>query len=226
VAIIDPSAEVDPTASIGRRFRPLLDGRPVTVDAPTVIEAEVYVGPHANVGRGAVIGAHSIVEEYANIQPEAVIGCRVLVAGRSWVGAGARVGDGSVVKGHIGENCRIGTGCRVAGDLIHRQLDPSTPWDDPAAEESSPIVADGAFVGWRSVIIGGVIIGAGAYVCAGALITRDVPAGHIACGRNEILAPSKWRGALSKSPFFQEAGGSAWDEPPLESWVRATTMLG
>jgi hypothetical protein len=114
----------------------------------------------------------------------------------------------------------------VAGDLIHRQLDPSTPWDDPAAEESSPMVADGAFVGWRAVIIGGVNIGAGAYVCAGALITKDVPAGHIGCGRNEILAPSEWRGALGKSPFFHEAVGSAWDDPPLEDWVRAATMLG
>jgi hypothetical protein len=69
-------------------------------------------------------------------------------------------------------------------------------------------------------------IGAGAYVCAGALVTKDVPAGYIACGRNEIMAPSEWRGALAKSPFFGEVGGPACDEPPLEAWVRATTMLG
>jgi serine acetyltransferase len=58
------------------------------------------------------------------------------------------------------------------------------------------------FVGWRAVPVGAVNIGAGAYVCAGALVTRDVPAGYTASGRNQITHPSRWCGALGKSPFF------------------------
>ena len=90
-----------------------------------------------------------------------MIGSRVVVAGRSWIGIGATVGDDSVIKGHVGDNARIGARCRIAGDLIHRQLDPSIPWDDPAAEEPAPVVEDGAFVGWRAVVVGGVNIGQG-----------------------------------------------------------------
>ena len=90
-----------------------------------------------------------------------------------------------MIKGHIGDNSRIGAGCRIAGDLIHRQFDPSIPWDDRLGEEPALVVEDGAFVGWRAVIVGGVNIGAGAYVCAGALVTKDIPAGSIACGRRD-----------------------------------------
>jgi acetyltransferase-like isoleucine patch superfamily enzyme len=205
---IDPTAEIAPSAIIGTGFRRLLDGRQPTIDGITVIQAGVWIGPYVTIGQGVRIGTHSVIEECANVQAEVVIGSRVLVAGRSWLGAGAKVGDNSIIKGHIGENSRVGAGCRVAGDLIHRQLDPTIPWDDPGAEEASPIVEDGAFVGWRAVIVGGVNIGAGAYICADALITKDVPAGHIACGRNQIMPPDDWRGDLGKSPFFRsrEAG--------------------
>jgi acetyltransferase-like isoleucine patch superfamily enzyme len=208
-AVIDPTAQIAETAIINNPFRPLLDGRQLKVDGATAIGARVWIGQYATIGPGVTIGADSILEDFVGVQPAAVIGSRVLVASRAWLGIGVTVGHGSVIKGHIGDNSRIGAGCRIAGDLIHRQFDPSIPWDDPVGEEPAPVVGDGAFVGWRAVIVGGVNIGAGAYVCAGALITKDIPAGFIACGRNEIMHPGGWPGALGKSPFFQDPSGSA-----------------
>lgn len=205
---IDPTAQIAPTAVIGSPFRPLLDDRQVQVNSDTVIKAGVWIGQFAVVGQGVTIGRNSLIEDYVGIQVKTMIGERVVVASRSWVGIGVTVGNDSVIKSHIGDSARIGTGCRIAGDLIHRQLDPSLGWDDLDSEEPAPIVEDGAFVGWRAVIVGGVNIGARAYVCAGALVTRDVPADHIASGRNQIMHPSKWPGALGKSPFFQNARNS------------------
>jgi serine acetyltransferase len=199
---IDSTAQIAQTAVIGSSFRPLLDGRNLKVDVDTVIEAHVHVGHFATVGQGARIGAGSILEDYVAIQPRAVLGPRVLVASRAYIGLDASVGSDSVIKGHIGDSARIGANCRISGDLIHRQLDPSLGWDDPIAEEAGPIVADSVFIGWRAMVIGDVNIGAGAYVCAGALVTRDVPAGYIAYGRNEIAHPTAWPGPLGKSPFF------------------------
>ncbi|HYS32300.1 MAG TPA: DapH/DapD/GlmU-related protein [Streptosporangiaceae bacterium] len=200
--VIDPTAQIAPTAVVGSPFRPLLDGRQVSADRDTVIGAGVWVGQFAAIGRGVRIGVNSLVEDYVSIQAASTIGERVVVASRSWVGIGATVGDDSVIKGHIGDSARIGRGCRIAGDLIHRQLDPSLGWDDPESAEPAPVVGDGAFVGWRALVVGGVNIGAGSYVCAGALVTRDVPAGHIASDRNRITHPGDWPGALGKSPFF------------------------
>jgi acetyltransferase-like isoleucine patch superfamily enzyme len=201
---IDPTAQVAQTAVIGKPFRPLLDGRQLKIDRDTLIGPDVWIGQYATIGRGVTIGAASILEDFADIQSGTAIGPRVLVASRSYIGIGVSVDHNCVIKGHIGDYCRIGANCRIAGDLIHRQLDPSIPWDDPAAEEPAPVVEDGAFVGWRATIVGGVNIGTGAYVCAGALITKDIPAGHIACGRNQIIHPGAWPGALGKSPFFQD----------------------
>ena len=203
VPIIDSAARIAETAVIGNPFRPLLDGRRLSVDNDTMIGAGVWIGQFTMVGQGVKIGADAILEDFVGVQPRAVIGPRVLVTSRSWLGIGVIVGNDSVIKGHIGDNSRIGAHCQVAGDLIHRQLDPSIPWDDPAAEEPSPHVEDGAFIGWRAMIVGGVNVGAGAYVCAGALITRDVPEGHIAWGRNQISHPRDWPGVLGKSRFFQ-----------------------
>jgi acetyltransferase-like isoleucine patch superfamily enzyme len=212
-----PAAYVAPTAIIGNPFRPLLDGREVRVGRATEIGAGVWIGHFTTVGLGVKIGAGSILEEYVAIQPLSEIGSRVVVTSRSRIGIGVTVGDDSVIRGHVGDRTRVGAGCLIAGELIHRQLDPSTPWDDPTADEPAPVIGNGAFVGWRALIVGGVDIGAGAYVCAGSLITRDVPAGYIAHGRNQVTHPDHWPGALGKSPFFRSARHSkkaTWVGPP------------
>jgi acetyltransferase-like isoleucine patch superfamily enzyme len=204
VAAMFPAAYIAPTAIIGNPFRPLLDGREVRVDRETEIGAGVWIGHFATVGQGVRIGAGSMLEEFVVIQALSEIGSRVVVTSRSRICMGVTVGDDSVIRGHIGDNSRVGAGCRIAGDLIHRQLDPSIPWDDPTVDEPAPQIGDGAFVGWRALIVGGVNIGEGAYICAGALITKDVPAWHVAHGRNQIEHPDNWPGTLGKSPFFSQ----------------------
>jgi len=200
-----PSAAIAPTAIIDAPFRPLLDGRRLGVDRDTVVKAGAWIGEYTIIGRDVTIGTNSIIEDFVRVEPGVVIGPRVLVSSGSWIGIGVAVGQDSVIRGRIGDNSRIGAGCRIFGDLIHRQLDPSIPWDDPGGEEPAPIVDDGAFVGWGAVIVGGVTIGAGAYICAGALITKNVPAGFIGCDRNRIMHPSAWPGQLGQSPFLQNS---------------------
>jgi UDP-3-O-[3-hydroxymyristoyl] glucosamine N-acyltransferase len=219
-AAVDLTAVVAPTAIVGSQFRPLLDGRQVSAESKAVIGPRVWIGQYTTVGQGATIGADSKIEDFVCVQPQSAIGSRVVVATRSYVGIGATVGEDSVIKGHIGDNAQVGAHCRIAGDLIHRQLDPTIPWDDPAAEEPAPIIEDGVFVGWRAMIVGDVKIGAGAYVCAGALITKDVPAGHIARGQNQIMHPNTWSGALGKSPFFQDLHDPLADgQPKADVWI-------
>jgi acetyltransferase-like isoleucine patch superfamily enzyme len=203
-ALIGRNAQIAATTVIGTPFRPLLDGRRLTVGRDTVVGEDVWIGHYTTIGQGVTIGAGSIIEDFVAIQPQTVIKHQVLVTSRSWIGIGVTVGEGSVIRGHIGDGSWIGADCRIAGELIHRHSDPSIPWDDPAGEESAAVVEDGAFIGWRALIIGGVTIGAGAYICAGALITKDVPEGYIAYDRNRIMHPSDWPGRLGKSPFLQK----------------------
>lgn len=201
--MIDPTAHIAKTAIIGNPFRPLLDDRKVKMKGDTTIGAGVWIGQYASIGQGVTISANSIIEDFVEVQHGTFIGSRALLSGRCWVGIEVRVGDHTVIRGHVGDGAQIGANCRIAGDLIHRQLDPSLPWDDPAAEEPAAVVEDDVFVGWRAVIVGEVNIGAGAYVCAGALITRDVPPGYIAFNHNQISHPRDWPGTLGKSAFFR-----------------------
>jgi acetyltransferase-like isoleucine patch superfamily enzyme len=212
-ALIAANAQIAPTTVIAPPFRPLLDGRRLTVGRDTVVGDGVWIGHYTTIGQGVTIGEGSIVEDFVAIQPETVIKHRVLVTSRSWIGIGVTVGTGSIIRGHIGDGSWIGERCRVAGELIHRHFDPSISWDDPAGAEPAATVEDGAFVGWRALIVGGVTIGAGAYICAGALITRDVPAGYIGFGRNQIVHPSAWPGRLGQSPFLQDAHRSQLARP-------------
>jgi acetyltransferase-like isoleucine patch superfamily enzyme len=193
------------------------------VGRDTVVGDGVWIGHYTTIGQGVTIGAGSIVEDFVAIQPETVIKHRVLVTSRSWIGIGATIGADSVIRGHIGDGSWIGQGCRVTGDLIHRQVDPSIPWDDPTGEESAPFVDDGAFIGWRALVVGGVNIGKRAYVCAGALITQDVPDGYIAYGRNRRIHPDDWPGQLGKSAFFENSPAS---RPPRRRSIRRHSQPG
>jgi UDP-3-O-[3-hydroxymyristoyl] glucosamine N-acyltransferase len=221
LAIIHVSASIAATAVIDSPYRPLLDGRQVQVGRRTEISKDVWIGQFTAIGQGVRIGAGTLVEDYVQIQALSEIGERAVVAGRSWIGLGVTVGDDCVIKGHIGDSVRIGQHCRVAGDLIHRQLDPSRGWDDEGVQEPAPNVGDGAFIGWRAVIVGDVHVGRGAYVCSGALVTKDVPDGYIASGKNHFTHPSRWRGRLGKSPFFQARFGLSDSVVSREALLRA-----
>jgi UDP-3-O-[3-hydroxymyristoyl] glucosamine N-acyltransferase len=201
-AAVDLPATIAPTALIGRPGRPRLDGGQNEVNQETRIGEGAWIGDFCVIGQGATIGARSIVQEYSYIQAGVKIGDRVLVRPRTSVHEYAQIGDDCIIYGLVGERVVIGNNCRVFGQFIHKQLQPTMGWDDPGSEEESATVRDGAFVGWDAIIVGPVVISERAYVCAGALVTRDVPSGHIAYGRNQVRPYRDWPGDLRNSSFF------------------------
>jgi acetyltransferase-like isoleucine patch superfamily enzyme len=205
--IVDPTATVAETATLGSPHRPLLDGRSLGSRGPTIIGPRCWIGDRSSVGAGTTIGASSILHGDVHVETDVTIGERVLLTYRCWVDVGATIGEGSVIAGFICEQARIGPGCRVFGSLIHGQQDPQAPWDGPGSEEEPPVLEQEAFVGWGATVIGPVVLGERAYVAAGAIVSRSVPGRHIAHGNNQIIPYDRWPGALARSPFF--AGGGS-----------------
>ncbi|MFD8492472.1 hypothetical protein [Amycolatopsis sp. NPDC059657] len=200
---IDSSATVASTAEIGVPYRRLQVGDWDRLDRKTTVGARCDIGPFCVVVEESQIGDDSILDTYCHLEGGVTLGKNVLLTHRASVGAKAKIGDGSIIGcSLVCERSHIGANCRVFGDLIHRQLDPTLPWDAPEAEESSPRLQDNVFVGWGATLIGGINIGTGAYICAGATVTMDVPAHHIVTGQNTVVSPSDWHGALGKSAFF------------------------
>lgn len=197
-----PSATVAPTAVIGAPYRRLQRGQWNRLDRPTIIGAECDIGPYCVVGEEATIDEGTILDSYTLVEWGATLGKHVVATHRASIGAKAQIGDNCVIGGLICERSVVGNDCRVFGDLIHRQLQPSIPWDDPEAMEDSPILDDGVFIGWGATVVGDIRIGKNAYVCAGATVTRDVDPGQIVKGINDMISPDEWPGRLGQSRGF------------------------
>lgn len=197
------TADICDGAIIGKRFRRFLDGTRETV-GKTVIRSHAYIGHYAIIGNGSAIGPRAVIDDFAIIESRVVIGSKTLVIYRAQICNDARVGDECVIGGFIGERTEIGNNCRIFGKLVHLQHDPQKGWDDEDVSEAAPTIRDNAFIGFGAVVAGGITIGRSAYICAGAIVTKDVPDSHIACGINKLCPPSKWKGPLKTSEFFAE----------------------
>ena len=200
---IHPSAQLCPCAVIGKPFRKLLDGTQEQ-SAGTNISEDTYIGYYAIIGSDSVIGPQTIVDDHCIIESWVEIGKHNLFTYRAQVCNEVTIGDRCIIGGFIGERTIIGNSCRIFGNIIHSQHDPTLGWDDDEAMEKSATIEDYAFVGFNAIVIGGVTIGQNAYVCAGSIITKDVPEYHIASKVNQIVPFAKWQGNLRESPFFCE----------------------
>ena len=160
-----------------------------------VIEPYVVFGPGAKIAGGARIRSFSHIEgatvaagaevgPYARLRPGADLAEGVRVGNfvevkNVTMGQGAKanhlayLGDGSV-----GAGANIGAGtifCNYDGFFKHRTT-----------------VEDGAFVGSNSALVAPVVIGAGAMVGSGSVITRDVAPGDLALGRGKQEVIPGW----------------------------------
>ncbi|MEL6244380.1 MAG: DapH/DapD/GlmU-related protein [Pseudomonadota bacterium] len=170
---------------------------------PPSLPKNVYIGPFAIVGNGAVLCEGVVVDAYCRVEPSAIMGKNTLLVYRGTVGVGAVVGEDCVIGGSVSEGTKVGNRVRSFGKLIHTHADSTQSWDFRESGEPSPEIGDDSFVAHGALIIGGVTVGPKAYVCAGAVITRNVPPNHIAYGNNQIVHYSKWEGGLRENPLFK-----------------------
>jgi maltose O-acetyltransferase len=135
--------------------------------AGTSVDPMAVVVPHEN--QMVIIGKQCTVWRGCEFCPPVTIGDRVFVNRdvymRPFTTIGSNVSIGPFVK-FISDSHEIGSSTKRAGK---NRVDPIN-------------VGDGAWIGAAAVILGGVTIGPGAIVAAGAVVTRDVPANTIVAG--------------------------------------------
>ena len=80
----------------------------------------------------------------------------------------------------IGNDVLIAGNVVFAGKNDHRfDIVGCTMWDAPRGEDSPTIVGNDVWIGTNSIIVGGVNIGDGVIIAAGAVVTKDIPAYEI-----------------------------------------------
>jgi acetyltransferase-like isoleucine patch superfamily enzyme len=100
------------------------------------------------------------------------------------IGSGTYINRCTILDGHnqlhIGRDVMIGPHCYFT-DANHGKAPGSSVKSQPL-QLASVIIEDEAWIGAHVVILPGVRIGKGAVIGAGAVVTRDAPAGAISCG--------------------------------------------
>jgi acetyltransferase-like isoleucine patch superfamily enzyme len=146
-------------------------------------------------GSGVGVGTGAVLFAGATIGEGAIVGDQAFVRERSSIGAGSVIGRGSVVDNDVvvGARVRVQTNVYLtAFTLIEDDVfvgpGALTTNDDTMARHGDETPVRGATlrracrVGGGAVLTPGVEIGEEAFVAAGAVVTRDVPARAVVMG--------------------------------------------
>jgi bifunctional UDP-N-acetylglucosamine pyrophosphorylase / glucosamine-1-phosphate N-acetyltransferase len=152
-----------------------------------VVEPNVFFGPGVTVGEGARIRAFSHLEG-AEVAARATVGPFARLRPGTRVGEGAKVGNFVEVKNAVLEkgakanhlaylgDARVGEGSNIGAGTITANY-------DGIATKSRTEIGAGVAIGSNTVLVAPVVIGDGAMVGAGSVITRDVAPDAIAVTR-------------------------------------------
>ena len=171
----------------------------------TVIGRDVMIEPHVVCGPGVVIGDGVLVHAFchleqaqihtgaqigpfarmrpgADVGPEAKIGNFVELK-NAVIGPGAKISHLSYIgDADVGARANIGAGtitCNYDGFFKYRT-----------------VIGEEAFVGANSSLVAPIVIGAGAYVGSGSVITKEVSADSLAVARGKQIERSGWAEAF------------------------------
>lgn len=140
----------------------------------SLLADEVDVLPYS-VLDGARVASRCSVGPFARLRPEAVLdeGARVgnfVEVKKSTLGPGVKASH----LAYLGDTS-VGAGANIGAGVITCNYDGKT--------KHRTVIGEGAFVGSDTILIAPVEVGAGGYIGAGSVITRDVPEETLAVGR-------------------------------------------
>ena len=176
---------------------PLVGGRPIWTGSRTVLDGVDRIafaeGSALRIGLGD-FGLSSVADtSVLRVRPEGRLVCEGVVSLQR--GVRVVVDSGTLTIGHgtnvnglakilVGQSVRIGAGCTLSWDcqVLDHDFHTMTVGGRVRAESSPVVLEDRVWVGTGALVLKGVTVGAGSVVAAGAVVTRDVPAGSIVAG--------------------------------------------
>jgi UDP-perosamine 4-acetyltransferase len=113
-ALVHPSAEICPSASIGTGAQVL---------------AHAYLGPDVTLGGGALVNTGAILEHDVSLADGAVVSPAATICGRVQIGIEASVGAGATIVPDVvvGERAIVGAGALVRQDVASGTLVAGVP---------------------------------------------------------------------------------------------------
>ena len=142
---------------------------------------------------GAQIGSGVVIKQEVNVKYP----WHLVVGDHCWIGEGAWIDSLTTVR--LGSNVCVSQGAYLCTG--------NHDWKDPNfGLVVSPIqVNDGAWVGARSILTPGVVLGEAAVAAAGSVVTRDIPAFEIHAGNPAVFARRRELRSEERSPIPEPA---------------------
>lgn len=144
-----------------------------------------FIHETAVIDKGCQIGENTFVWHFCHVMPDAEIGEGCVLGQNVYVDRGVKIGNGCKIQNNVSvykgvtleDEVFVGPSAVFTNDSTPRAAFPKDPDTYPKT-----IVKRGATLGANATVVCGVIIGEGAMVGAGAVVTRDVPAFHLVVG--------------------------------------------
>ena len=168
------------------------------------------IHPTAIVDDGAQIGEDTFIWHWAHICGGATIGKRVTLGQNVFVGNNATIGDRCKIQNNVSvyENVFLEEGVFCGPSVVFTNVYNPRSLIERKNEYKTTIVKKGATLGANSTILCGLTIGKFAFVGAGTLVNKDVPAYALMVGN-----PAKqigWMSAYGERINLPLKGNKTW----------------
>jgi acetyltransferase-like isoleucine patch superfamily enzyme len=153
------------------------DLEPLILERNAVVCAAAVIYAGARIGESAIVGDHAQVREQTTIGANSVIGRGCGIETEVSIGTFVRIQSNSYLASRtvIEDDVFVGPGVVTANDnAMGRHA--------PDEKLRGPVLRHACRVGAGAVLVPGVEIGAEAFVAAGAVVTKDVPARAVVMG--------------------------------------------
>jgi UDP-3-O-[3-hydroxymyristoyl] glucosamine N-acyltransferase len=182
---IGNDVEIFPSAYIGKPPRGVgAMTRPMSFSAKVEVGNGCVIGPNAVIYYDVVIGSHTLISDGASIREQSKIGSRCIIGRYVTVNYATLIGDNVKVQDHtwLAGNMRVGDRVFISGGVTtaNDNLMGASGYDEENIV--GPTIENGVRIGAGAIILPRVKAGENALIAAGAVVTKDVPAGQTAKG--------------------------------------------
>ncbi|WP_420461037.1 acyltransferase [Neolewinella sp.] len=145
---------------------------------------DYYVHPTAVVDEGARIGAGSKVWHFCHLMPDCELGEDCSLGQNVFVAGGVRLGRGCRVQNNVSlyAGLEVGEGVFIGPSAVFTNVRNPRAGVDRRGQYATTVVERGVTIGANATIVCGVRLHEYAFVGAGAVVTKDVPAYALVVG--------------------------------------------
>ena len=151
---------------------------PLELGAGTIVSTGAVVFAGTRIGERVIVGDQSCVRERCNVGDDVVVGRGSLVENDTTVGPQTKIQAHAYITAYstLEDNVFIAPCVATTNDNYMGRT------EKRHALVKGPTIRRGARVGGAAVLLPGIVIGEEAFVGAGAVVIRDVPAGVVVVG--------------------------------------------